>query len=226
MPYFVDNETAARFTRNQVAMKRVRRVNSIAFFIFLIGGLIMIPASFLSLTGTSWDWLMGATGERYFAHVAFIMIVDSLVICPLAFYLTYRVSLLHHSLSGLIVIPLMIANLIFMLVLHKMGFFGLIAAPFWAMLVYCTACAAAGAANMWAVIKYHWLEDQEGFPQFNARFEEYKEHKREREIMDPYQKQMNEIKRRSTGEMSELGTTQDKLEQYEKVHVQSDMDSI
>ena len=70
------------------------------------------------------------------------------------------------------------------------------------------------------------LEDQEGFPQFNARFEEYKEKRREREIMDPYELRKRELQRTSTGEMSDLGTTQDELAQYEKVHVQSNMDSI
>ncbi len=226
MPYIVDNETAAKFTRNHAMMKKVRRVNSVAFFVFLIGGLIMILSSFLSITGTAWDWLMGATGNRYYAHVAFIMILDSVIVCTLAFYLTYRVSLLHHSLSGLIVIPILIANLVFILILHKKGFFGLIGAPYYAMVTYCIVCTIAAAANMWAVIKYHWLEDQEGFPQFNARFEEYKEKRREREIMDPYELRKRELQRASTDEMSDLGTTQDELAQYEKVHVQSNMDSI
>ncbi|MDO4863421.1 MAG: hypothetical protein Q4A05_04540 [Ruminococcus sp.] len=226
MPYFVDKETMAEFARNSVLLKRVKRINSIAFFTYLIGGLIMIPYSFTSMVGTSWDWLMGAMGEPYFAHVAFILIIDTLIVCPLSFYLTYRASLLHHSLSAMIVIAIQVANYIFMIVLNNMGFFGRIRIAFIGMSVYSVACILTGGANMWAVIKYHWLEDQEGFPQFSATFEEYKEKQREREIMDPYELRKRQLQRGSSGEMNDLGTTQDELEHYEKVHVPSNMDSI
>lgn len=226
MPYFTDKETLAEYTRNKMLLKRVKRINSAAFFTYLIAGLLIIPYAFTSMVGTSWDWLINYLGETLFAHVSFILILDTIIIAPLSFYLTYRVSLLHHSLSGLIVIGMQVANYMFIIFLNNKEFFGRIHMAFYAMSAYSVLCILMGAANMWAVIKYHHLEDQEGFPQFDANFEEYKAKKQEREIMDPYKRQMQEIQRRSSGEMTELGTTQDELEKYEKIHVQSDMDSI
>ena len=226
MPYFVDKETIAEYARNNSLLKRVKRINGIAFFTYLIGGLMIMAYSLVSMVGLSWDWIAMYTGIPLMSYISFILIIDTFIIAPLSFYLTYRVSILHHSLSGLIVLPLQVANYGLMIWLNIIHFFDRIPIAFTIVSLYCLACIFTGAANMWAVIRYHWLEDQEGFPQFNATFEEYKENKREREIMDPYQRRMQQIQKRSTGEMTELGTTQDELEKYEKVHIPSEMDSI
>lgn len=226
MPYFVDNETAKELARNHMLMKKIKKINSIAFFVYLIGGILMMAYAFTSMVGLSWDWIPILTNQSLLSTVSFLMIVTSILICPLSFYLTYRASLLYHSLSALITISLQIAYLIFMIILKNVGFFNRIPIAFYIAAIYSIICIAVGSVNFWAVIKYHWLEDQEGFPQFNPRYEEYKEHKHEREIMDPYQLRINQLQRQSNGEMTDLGTTQDELETYEKVHIPSEMDSI
>lgn len=226
MPYIVDNETIKELSINFAMLKKVKRIFSIAFITYLIGGLIMIPYSFTSMVGLSWDWIGMITDIPLMSYISFILIIDTIIICPLSFYLTYRVSMLHHSLSGIIVFPVQVANLALMIWLYIIHFFDRIPIAFFAIAIYSVACIVTGAANLWAVYKYHWLEDQEGFPQFNPRFEEYKENKREREIMDPYQLRVNQLQRNSTGEMTDLGTTQEELEHYEQVHIPSNMDSI
>ena len=225
-PYFVDNRTAAEFAKNLTTMKKVRKINSIAFFVYLIGGILMICYSFTSLVGISWDWIPILTNQSTLMNVSFAMIIDAVIVCPLSFYLTYRASILHHSLSAMLVIALQVASFIIMIILFTKGFFERIPIAFYGKAIYAVACIITGAFNFGAVIKYHWLEDQEGFPHFNPRYEEYNEHKREREIMDPYQRRMQEIQKRAAGEMTDIGSTQDQLEKYEKVHIPSDMDSI
>ena len=226
MPYIVDQKTSEEFMQNSIMLKRVKRINGIAFFVYLISGFIMMAYSLTSMVGLSWDWIAMYTHIPLMSYVSFILIIDSFIICPLSFYLTYRVSLLHHSLSGLIVIPVQIANYGLMIWLNAIHFFERIPIAFYAVTIYSVLCILAGGANMWAVIKYHWLEDQEGFPQFNPRFEEYNENKHEREIMDPYLREMQRRQKASSGEMTELGTTDEKLDTYEKTHTPSSMDSI
>lgn len=226
MPYIIDRETSMEFMRNYTLLKRVKRINGIAFFTYLIGGLLIMAYSLVSMVGLSWDWIAMYTGIPLMSYISFILIIDTFIVAPLSFYLTYRVSILHHSLSGLIVLPLQVANYGLMIWLNIIHFFDRIPIAFTIVSLYSLACIFTGAANMWAVIRYHWLEDQEGFPQFNPRYEEYKENRREREIMDPYQLRMQQIQKRSSGEMNDLGTTQDELEKYEKVHIPSEMDSI
>ncbi len=226
MPYIVDQETSREFMQNYTMLKRVKRINGIAFFTYLIGGLMIMAYSLVSMVGLAWDWVAMYTGIPLMSYISFILIIDTFIIAPLSFYLTYRVSILHHSLSGLIVLPLQIANYGLMIWLSFIHFFDRIPVAFAAISIYCLACIFTGAANMWAVVKYHWLEDQEGFPQFNPRYEEYKEKRREREIMDPYLREMQRVQKASNGEMNELGTTDETLEQYEKVHIPSNMDSI
>ena len=172
MPYIVDKETAAELSRNHMLLKRVKRINGIAFFTYLIGGLLMIPYSLISMVGLSWDWIAMYTHIPLMSYVSFILIIDMFIVCPLSFWLTYRVSQLHHSLSGLIVLPIQVANYGLMIWLNAVHFFDRVPVAFYAVTAYSVACILTGGANMWAVIKYHWLEDQEGFPQFNPRFEE------------------------------------------------------
>ena len=51
--------------------------------------------------------------------------------------------------------------------------------------------------------KYHWLEQQEGFPYFNERFEEKKNSLYEYENNNPYQKVLDRYKE-SSGKMDEI----------------------
>lgn len=226
MPYIVDNETAAELARNHVMIKKVRRLNTIAFFAYLIGGIIMIPYAFTSMVGLSWDWLSVALDKTPLSNIAFFLIIDTVIVCPLSIYLTYRASLLHHDLSAIIVIALQTANYILMIVLYLRHFLDRLPIAFIAVTIYSLACIFTGAGNLWAVIKYHYLEKQQGFPQFNARYEEYKEDRFQRGIIDPYELRMKQIQKASTGEMNDLGVTQEKLEKYEEVHLPDSMDSI
>ena len=52
--------------------------------------------------------------------------------------------------------------------------------------------------------KYKWLEQQEGFPYFNERFEEQKNKLKEYNEKNPYEERMKQIQQNSSGKMDEL----------------------
>ncbi len=79
---------------------------------------------------------------------------------------------------------------------------------------------------MWAIIKYHWLEQQRGFPHFSARFEEQKEDKFQRGIMDQFEQNVSRLKRTSSDSMTDIGQSNQQLDKYEHEHKPSSMDEI
>jgi len=52
--------------------------------------------------------------------------------------------------------------------------------------------------------KYKWLEQQEGFPYFNERFEQQKNKLKEYNEKNPYEERMKQIQQNSSGKMDEL----------------------
>lgn len=52
--------------------------------------------------------------------------------------------------------------------------------------------------------KYHYLEQQEGFPYFNERFEKQKSDSIQYKIKDPYQQRLEEIQKNSSDSMDEI----------------------
>ena len=226
MPFILDNETANEFGRNAVMLKKTKKINGIAFFTYIIAGVIMICYGFVSLVGISWDWLSVCLGLDTMANVAYVVLVDALVVCPLSIYLTYRASLLHHDLSGLIVLCLQAANMVLILILNARHMYDRVHIAFYISMLYSVVCLATGGANFWAILKYRWLEKQRGFPQFSVRLEEYEENKFQRSIMDPYKLRMQQFQNASTGEMNDLGQTQQQLEKYVHEKKPDSMDEI
>ena len=62
------------------------------------------------------------------------------------------------------------------------------------------------AANFLNIKKYRWLEQQDGFPNFEPRLKEYDMDRAQRNIKDPYARKMEEMKKNnaSAGHMDEL----------------------
>ena len=58
--------------------------------------------------------------------------------------------------------------------------------------------------NFMNIKKYKWLEQQDGFPQFEPRLKEYDMEKVQRNIKDTYTEKMEERQKKSTGSMDEL----------------------
>lgn len=226
MPFIVDKEFGRELSRNYGLMKTCKKINGIAFFTFIIGGVLMMAYSFISIVGVSWDWLSVELGQTPFAYIAFALILDTVIVCPLSAFLTYRASIHHHDLAGMLVLAIQGINLVLIIVLECKGIISRIPVAFIGMMIYTVACLVTGGANMWAIIKYHWLEQQRGFPHFSARFEEQKEEKFQRGIMDQFEQNVSRLKRTSSDSMTDIAQTDAKLETYQHEHKPSSMDEI
>ncbi len=226
MPFIVDKEFGRELSRNYGLMKTCKKINSIAFFTYIILGILMMAYSFISIVGVSWDWLSVELEQTPFAYIAFAMILDTFIVCPLSAFLTYRASIHHHDLAAMIVLAIQAVNMVLMIVLECKGIISRIPVAFIGMMIYTVACLVTGGANMWAIIKYHWLEQQRGFPHFSARFEEQKEDKFQRGIMDQFEQEVSRLKKTSSDEMNDIGQSDEKLDKYQHEHKPSTMDEI
>ncbi|MBO6116015.1 MAG: hypothetical protein J6P14_02545 [Ruminococcus sp.] len=226
MPFIVDKEFGRELSRNYGLMKTCKKINSIAFFTYIILGILMMAYSFISIVGVSWDWLSVELEQTPFAYIAFAMILDTFIVCPLSAFLTYRASIHHHDLAAMIVLAIQAVNMVLMIVLECKGIISRIPVAFIGMMIYTVACLVTGGANMWAIIKYHWLEQQRGFPHFSARFEEQKEDKFQRGIMDQFEQEVSRLKKTSSDAMNDIGQSDEKLDKYQHEHKPSTMDEI
>ena len=226
MPFIVDKEFGRELSRNYGLMKTCKKINSIAFFTYIILGILMMAYSFISIVGVSWDWLSVELEQTPFAYIAFAMILDTFIVCPLSAFLTYRASIHHHDLAAMIVLAIQAVNMVLMIVLECKGIISRIPVAFIGMMIYTVACLVTGGANMWAIIKYHWLEQQRGFPHFSARFEEQKEDKFQRGIMDQFEQEVSRLKKTSSDEMNDIGQCDEKFDKYQHEHKPSTMDEI
>ena len=226
MPFIVDKEFGRELSRNYGLMKTCKKINSIAFFTYIILGILMMAYSFISIVGVSWDWLSVELEQTPFAYIAFAMILDTFIVCPLSAFLTYRASIHHHDLAAMIVLAIQAVNMVLMIVLECKGIISRIPVAFIGMMIYTVACLVTGGANMWAIIKYHWLEQQRGFPHFSARFEEQKEDKFQRGIMDQFEQEVSRLKKTSSDVMNDIGQSDEKLDKYQHEHKPSTMDEI
>jgi hypothetical protein len=226
MPFIVDKEFGRELSRNYGLMKTCKKINGIAFFTYIILGILMMAYSFISIVGVSWDWLSVELEQTPFAYIAFAMILDTFIVCPLSAFLTYRASIHHHDLAAMIVLAIQAVNMVLMIVLECKGIISRIPVAFIGMMIYTVACLVTGGANMWAIIKYHWLEQQRGFPHFSARFEEQKEDKFQRGIMDQFEQEVSRLKKTSSDAMNDIGQSDEKLDKYQHEHKPSTMDEI
>lgn len=60
--------------------------------------------------------------------------------------------------------------------------------------------------------KYHFLEQQEGFPHFNERFEKQKADSIQFNIKNPYQQRLEEIQKTSSDAMDSVSLSSEKLD--------------
>lgn len=58
--------------------------------------------------------------------------------------------------------------------------------------------------NFMDIKKYRWLEQQDGFPNFESKLKEYDTNKAQRDTKDPYARKMEKRQKTSSGSMDEL----------------------
>ncbi|MBR4023214.1 MAG: hypothetical protein IKI94_11625 [Ruminococcus sp.] len=212
--------------RNLVLLKKCRRIHSTTFYIFLVGGIMFIIYAFLNSAIFAWEWLYAKTSITSPSGVVIAVIIDALIVAPLAFFFAYRASIKLHDLCAVWGILLETANLILMIYLKSDGFFKPLKFAFYVASLYSVLGIITLSFNLWANIVYHKLEEAEGFPHFNERFTEYEEEKLQRKIMDKYEISMRERMKTSTDTMGGVDYSNDILEENISTHKSDMMDSI
>ena len=79
--------------RNLVLLKKCRRIHSTTFYIFLVGGIMFIIYAFLNSAIFAWEWLYAKTSITSPSGVVIAVIIDALIVAPLAFFFAYRASI-------------------------------------------------------------------------------------------------------------------------------------
>lgn len=216
----------SEFSKNAVKMKMCKKAESITFFTYLISGIIIICYSFVSMVGLSWDAFYVMIGSEPTSQISFLMIIDSIVVAPLGFFLAYRGTMKHHDLSAMCAAALEAANFGLFIFLKVRHFFDRVPVAFLFFSIYSIVCIIVSVINIRSNVRYHWLEKQIGFPLFNERFQEQVDDKFQRGIMDQFEQRVSRLKKTATDEMTDAVVTNETLEEYVYEHKPSSMDEI
>ncbi|HAE52857.1 MAG TPA: hypothetical protein DCG30_06350 [Ruminococcus sp.] len=211
--------------KNAVRMKNCKKIWGCVFYTYLIGGILMILYSFLSITGVSWDWLFILVGTDTLAPIAMFMILDSLVSAPLGFFLALKGSYGHSDLCVFLAPALNMANLIFMIIMKSHHVFDVNPVPFIVCVTYSLACIITSSFNIYANITYRKLEKARGFPHFSERFVEREEARNMKERMKEY-KDTHKSNKKIVSDMDDISPVNQEIEKYQEVHNPSIMDDI
>ncbi len=215
------------FSQNLTKLKKCRKTFGIVFYTYLLAGIILILVTIVSTVSTSWDsFFLDVLETVPISRVIFFLVADALIVAPLAFYFAYKGSLKNHDLSVVWDIALMVVNGTLLTVLKVQGGFGTYKLGYYLFMFYSVICVVVSVMNLKANITYHWLEEQEGFPHFNERFQEQEIGRFEWEHKNPYERQADRRKKTESDAMNDIDLSDQQLEESVIEHKPSDMDSL
>lgn len=222
-----DKELQMELSRNLVSLKRCNKTYFWIFFTYIVLSLLILLYSVISMVGLAFDYgFFLSLHNDPISSVAFVNILDAFFVAPLACFLVYRGSYKQHDLCVLFALILMVGNFIFLIFIRGKGVFFRMPSSFYVLSTYSVICGVAAAVNLRTNSVYHWLEQQRGFPQFNARFEQQKEDIFQRSIIDEYELNMRRLQKSSTDTMPDVVVTDSFLGKYEYEHKPDNIDGI
>lgn len=145
-------------------------------------------------------------------HDSLFLVFDSILFCPICFFLSMRGIIKRNDFSALILPLIFIANQLILGVSRKyvsgemFVFFNFRSVDycFWIHLVVAVICSISAVINLFANRKYRYLEEQPGFPYFNIRALEMNAGSRKIGEGRAFQNEYELLKRTSTSEMSDI----------------------
>ena len=222
-----DNELQMQLSRNLCKLKRCNKTYFCIFFTYIVLGLLILLYSIISMVGLAFDYgFFLSLHNDPISSVAFVNILDAFFVAPLACFLAYRGSYKQHDLCVLFSLILMVGNFFMLIFIREKGVFFRMPSSFYVLSAYSLICGVASAVNLRTNSVYHWLEQQQGFPQFNARFEQQKEDKFQRDIIDEFELNMIRIQKTSSDTMPDVSVTSGKIDKYVFEHKPDNMDGI
>ncbi|MBR6670076.1 MAG: hypothetical protein IKL31_04935 [Ruminococcus sp.] len=214
-------------TLNLMRLKRCKKIYSFVFYIYLLGGILLIVYSIVNSVIFAWEWFYAiTTTARSPSGLVIGVIIDAIIVAPPAFILAYHGSVKQHDIYAIFALVLISLNLVLMIILKNKKFFDPMPFAFYVVLLYSVVCIGVSLLNIWANIVYHKLENSYGFPHFNERFSEYEEEKNQRKIMDKYEMEMRRRMKTATDTMSGVDSPIEILEDNDLSHKPDIMDSL
>lgn len=165
------------YKQNRTQMKNVKKTETAAFIVFAVNAVISI-------------WML----------VAFFITLDKMVLLTsilgaaasvIGFLSVYRKDSALSIAAGVLLLS-EITALFFNEGVSALGLIEFVVFGYFA------------ARNFLNIKKYRWLEQQDGFPQFEPKLKEYDMDRAERNINDPYARKMEERQKYSSGSMDEI----------------------
>lgn len=180
------------YSKNLAMLKSCRKFYTIIFWTYFIS---CVPTAVIVLIyGTL--ALASSTSSNIFGFTATMILLIALFVTGLlsVYKKETKFTYLPIPVAILLIFMNSFDDMFFLnvLTLYSMGYIHLVIA------------IASSIILTFTNKKYHWLEQQEGFPYFNERFEEKKNSLSEYENNNPYQNAYEKYKNNSSGKMDEI----------------------
>ena len=185
------------YVRHLTTLRSCRKKYTIIFFYSIASSIMLLLYGFLNLVSISPDMYilkMTENNSNLLSPNYFVLFIDSLIVAPLALYFGLRVSISQHDLSALLNILLLTSNLILFFVNRDWDFFHRVPITFAFYALFCVTGIFFSMLGLKTNFRYHWLEEQDGFPHFSEHLAEYEMYGRNWDKYNPY---ITESERRS-----------------------------
>jgi len=205
------------FARNLTYLRKCRKIYTVIFFYSIVSSLILILYGFINLVSISPDMLIKKVTDdpdNLMSPNFFVLFLDALIIAPLALYFGLRISVSQHDLSAVLNIALLTGNMILFFVKRDWDFFHRVPISFAVFTIFCVAGIFFSALGLKSNYRYHWLEEQEGFPHFSEHLAEYEMYGKNWEEFNPFIAESERRKKFAQDHMDEVPElSADKLEE-------------
>lgn len=180
------------YLKNLKELRRCERIYKIIFIVYFVS---CVPLTFTTLIyGTL--ALASSTSGNVFGFA-------STMILSLALFATGLLSIYRKE-NKFTYLPIAVATLLVFLNSFEDMFFLQILTLYSMGYIHLVIAIASSIILTFTHKKYHYLEQQDGFPYFNERFEENKNSIDNYNNNNPYQQAMERYKKSSTGKMDDI----------------------
>ncbi|GEM_PF-923526 len=165
---------------NLSSLKKCRKKYTVIFFYSIISSLILFLYGFINLVSISPDMFilkMTENTDNMLSPNYFALFIDALIVAPLSLYFGLRVSISQHDLSAFFNISLLTGNILLFFLKRDWDFFHRVPISFFVYVIFSFAGIFFSVLGLTTNFKYHWLEEQEGFPHFSEHLAEYEQNK-------------------------------------------------
>ena len=189
------------FTVNYTALKRCRSIYNKLFIGYMFLLAVFPLVSVFIAVGT------------VISNDSIFLMLDSIVMTPLLYFCAYKAVYHKRDLAAVAIPAIFLVNQLILGIsrhhlsgkfINGLWVFKAVSYVFWIHLILLCIAAVFSFFNMQANVKYHWLEEQPGFPHFNERFENQLEDQKQTSILDEYTMNYQQRMKTASSEMQDI----------------------